>query len=78
MLKVLAFTRYTKLGASSRLRFYQYINEAKNYNIDLEPSPLFNEDYINRLYSGKGRSFQIVFFSYIKRFLNCLQFINTI
>lgn len=68
MLKVLAFTRYTKLGASSRLRFYQYINEAKNYNIDLEPSPLFNEDYINRLYSGKGRSFQIVFFSYIKRF----------
>ncbi|MBI90192.1 MAG: glycosyl transferase family 1 [Candidatus Marinimicrobia bacterium] len=69
MLKVLAFTRYANLGASSRLRFYQYISAIKLYNIEIDPSPLFNENYIDFLYLGKGRSFRIIITSYIKRII---------
>ena len=67
MLKVLAFTRYAIIGASSRLRIYQYINGLKTYNIDIEPSPLYEENYINLLYSENRRSFYIVIASYVKR-----------
>ena len=68
ILKILAFTRYGVNGASSRLRTYQYIDGLRTFNIYIEPSPLFGVNYINRLYSGRGRSFFIVSASYIKRF----------
>ena len=66
-LKVIAFTRYAANGASSRLRIYQYITPLKSYGIDIEPSPLFNERYINLLYSGKARSVSNIIVCYLRR-----------
>ena len=68
MLKVLAFTRYTSVGASSRVRVYQFIDEIRNYNINIHPSPLFGKNYIDLLYIDNKRSFSIILFAYIKRF----------
>jgi len=70
--KVIAFTRYAINGASSRLRIYQYIDLLKSYNIDIEPSPLFNENYINLLYSGRGRSVFNVIACYIRRVIKLI------
>lgn len=48
MLKVLALTRYTRLGASSRLRFYQYAAVLQDFTIDVQVYPLLSENYLNR------------------------------
>lgn len=71
-LKIIAFTRYSINGASSRLRIYQYIEKLKSCNIDIEPSPLFNENYLNLLYSGQGRSVLMVIVCYIKRVIKLI------
>ena len=71
-IKIIAFTRYANNGASSRLRIYQYIDPLKSYNIDIESSPLFNENYINLLYSGRGRSLFIVITCYIRRVIKLI------
>lgn len=67
-MKVLYFTKYTRLGASSRLRSYQYFPYFKNAGISISVSPLFSDDYLKLLYSGKV-SKMIVIKSYFKRFL---------
>jgi glycosyltransferase involved in cell wall biosynthesis len=52
-MKVLYLTKYSRNGASSRLRSYQYFPflEAKGFTITV--SPFFDEDYLLDLYSGK-------------------------
>ena len=55
-LSVLALTRYTETGASSRVRFLQYIPHLKKMNVDVQTAPLFPQDYLDRLYAGKPRS----------------------
>ena len=55
--KALAFfCRYAENGASSRLRFYRYLPFFKNSGVELEIHPFFDAAYLERLYSGKGRS----------------------
>ncbi len=52
-MRVLALTRYERLGASSRVRFYQYVPFLKEFDIDVEVSPLVGDDYLRRLYSRR-------------------------
>jgi glycosyltransferase involved in cell wall biosynthesis len=52
-LKILAFTRYDRLGASSRLRFYQYADFLNEVNFDLTFKPFFDNDYVSSLYSSR-------------------------
>lgn len=66
-LKILAFTRYSEKGASSRLRINQYVNPLKSHDIFVTLSPLFNDSYIERLYSGRSKSYVGVAFAYIHR-----------
>jgi len=51
-MKILALTRYTRLGASSRLRTYQYLSSWENEGFQVTVSPLFNDTYIKGLQDG--------------------------
>lgn len=63
--KILFLTKYSDLGASSRLRTLQYLNYL---NFDYKLNSLFSNEYINSLYNNKGRIF-IIIICYIKRIL---------
>lgn len=53
LMKIAYFTKYSKRGASSRLRSYQFIPELKRLGYEIEVFPLFNDKHLNILYSGK-------------------------
>lgn len=68
-MKILALTRYSRKGASSRLRFYQYIDTFARDGLDVTISPLLPDDYLNRLYSGLPTNFINIAFHYVSRLL---------
>lgn len=65
--KILFLTRYSRMGASSRLRTYQYqpLFEANGCSVAIKP--LFNDRYLSALYAGRGVSFINVSFCYARR-----------
>jgi len=56
MTRVLALTRYGRLGGSSRVRVLQYIPELARRGIEVQVAPLFGDDDLRRLYSEGRRS----------------------
>lgn len=54
-LRVALFTRYARLGASSRLRFLQYLPSLRSQGIEVDVFPLFNDDYLADLYARQRR-----------------------
>ena len=69
-MKVLLLSRYGNLGASSRVRLYQYIPYLKKENIYVTAVPLFNDDYVKNLYEKNTRKATVVLYSYLKRLLD--------
>jgi glycosyltransferase involved in cell wall biosynthesis len=69
-MKVIVYTRYSRNGASSRLRFYNYRDIMLDYNIVLEMSPLFDDFYLKNLYEGKKKNYFRVFVSYFRRIVS--------
>ena len=65
--KILLLSRYGKLGASSRIRSYQYLPFLKKHGIDVEVMPLLDDEYIRDFYSGKGRQRVKIFKAYLHR-----------
>lgn len=67
MRKIIAFTKYSSKGPSSRYRTFQFIPywQKNGYTIDL--NILFNDDYVNRLYKGKSKNLFSIIFLYVKR-----------
>ncbi len=57
---ILAFTRYDRRGASSRVRFLQYIPHLEHMGARITVQPLLPPDHLTRLYEGKSRSPLIV------------------
>jgi glycosyltransferase involved in cell wall biosynthesis len=51
-MKVLALTRYDRLGASSRLRFYQFLPFLEASGIAVTVAALSPDEYLTRLYAG--------------------------
>jgi len=51
--RVLLLSRYGYLGASSRLRSYQYLPYLKSCGFDVTVAPLFSDDYVTSMYAGK-------------------------
>ncbi len=49
-LSVLFLTRYSRMGASSRYRFMQYLPALRNLGIEGHISPLFDDKYLRKLY----------------------------
>jgi len=55
-LSVLALTRYDRMGASSRVRFLQYIPYLQEQGIRVETHALLDRHYLSQLYNSKTRS----------------------
>lgn len=67
-MKVLFLTKYTALGASSRMRTYQYMASYRAAGIECVVKPFFNDAYLRRFYNGKRGGF-FVFYFYIRRLI---------
>jgi glycosyltransferase involved in cell wall biosynthesis len=52
-MKVLILTRYSRLGASSRVRLYQFIPLLEGQGMICKVRPLLNDQYVRDLYGGK-------------------------
>jgi glycosyltransferase involved in cell wall biosynthesis len=66
-MKVLALTRYDRLGASSRVRTLQYLPALAAAGIEVEVQPLLSERYLRRLYAAAGRPWRQVVAGYAAR-----------
>ncbi len=66
-MRILALTRYERLGSSSRVRFYQYFSYLKTQGVEILSKPFFSDTYIRDLYAGRSASLKEVFLAYIKR-----------
>ncbi len=66
-MKILYLTKYSREGASSRLRSYQYIPYLIDQGIKITVSSLFDEGYLKKVYKGK-KPYLSVLKAYIKRF----------
>lgn len=51
-MKLLLMSRYSRLGASSRLRMLQYIPALAAAGFEVEVAPFFDDAYLQRLYAG--------------------------
>ncbi|WNC23017.1 glycosyltransferase family 4 protein [Thermosynechococcus sp. PP22] len=56
-MNVLFLTKYDRDGASSRYRFFQYINYLKERGFNCEILPLLNQQYLHHLYTGDYRKY---------------------
>jgi glycosyltransferase involved in cell wall biosynthesis len=67
MTRVLALTRYDDTGASSRVRFYQFLPFLQSQGIEVEVQPLLDASYVRRLLVGERRSFGNMLACYARR-----------
>jgi len=72
-LQVLALTRYGRTGASSRLRFLQYLPALAAHGIEAHPVPFLDDVYLKELYGGQRPSLQRVITFYSERLKHLLK-----
>jgi glycosyltransferase involved in cell wall biosynthesis len=66
-MKILLLTKYGRRGATSRIRFLQYIPYLKEHGHDIQIAPFLEDDYIDSLFSGR-RSWRAVVGGFARRF----------
>jgi glycosyltransferase involved in cell wall biosynthesis len=66
-MRILLLSRYGYLGASSRIRFYQYIPYLESQGVEIQVAPLLNNDYVSNLYTGKRTSVLSILCAYASR-----------
>jgi glycosyltransferase involved in cell wall biosynthesis len=64
---VLLLSRYGRLGASSRVRYYQFLPQLEASGIQTTVSALLDDLYLQRLYSGQRFGWTRILFSYARR-----------
>ncbi|MGV3478823.1 MAG: glycosyltransferase family 4 protein [Sphingobium sp.] len=57
-MRILALTRYSRLGASSRLRTLQYLPYLAQSGFDITVAPFFDNGYLQRLYGRQSQRSQ--------------------
>jgi len=72
-MKVLLLSRYGPLGASSRVRSYQYLSYLKIHGIDVIASPLLGDDYLRKFYTGRVNQLTARIGSYFQRVIELLK-----
>ncbi len=72
-MRVLLLTRYGPLGASSRLRAYQYLPYLRSQDIQATPVPLLGSYYQEDLYSGHRRRWGRIAGAYLQRLLQLVR-----
>lgn len=70
-MKIVALTRYDQTGASSRVRFYQFVRFLESRGLEVELFPLLDSEYVRRLLAGQGRSATNLLRRYTQR-VRCL------
>lgn len=68
-MRLLILTRYDSLGASSRLRFYQFVPYLKSKGFDITIQHLLSNEYINHLYNKTPLPIMEIIKSYFRRAL---------
>lgn len=66
-LRVLALTRYGRAGASSRIRFLQFLPHLEQLGVFVDVAPLLRDAYLTRLYAGAGRAMTEIAIDYLRR-----------
>ncbi|UDQ98056.1 glycosyltransferase family 4 protein [Lentisphaerota bacterium WC36G] len=66
--KVVFFTRYAENGASSRLRFLQYIPILNKHGIEIKVKNFFSKQYLKNKYKKKSYGITKIFKLYLKQF----------
>lgn len=75
MKKILALTRYGKIGPSSRYRFYQYFPYLEKNGFKIDFQPFFKDNYTQKILLKSKNIFSInPFFSYWNRFIKSFYF----
>lgn len=68
-MNIIYLTKYSRLGASSRLRSYQFEDLFTDCNIEASYAPFFDDAYLNSLYFKKRVALPKLLFYYLRRFL---------
>ncbi len=68
MTSVLLLTRYERLGASSRVRFLQFLPALERHGFTFDVRPLLDNNYVRSLYGGPPIGPGRLFMSYMGRF----------
>jgi glycosyltransferase involved in cell wall biosynthesis len=71
-MNILIFTRYSAEAASSRYRFYQYADELRDEEININIQELFNDQYVKNLSRYGNRQYLTVISCYLKRVFTLL------
>lgn len=71
-MRVLALTRYERLGSTSRLRFHQHLPWLESAGVDVNFAPLWRDAYLERLYAGKRPALSMVAARYARRLMTLL------
>ncbi|MDI6774386.1 MAG: glycosyltransferase family 4 protein [Verrucomicrobiota bacterium] len=66
-MRILALTRYGRVGASSRLRLMQYLPHLRAEGIKSDVAPFLGDDYLRRLYAGEKRPWGPILSAYLRR-----------
>ena len=74
-MKVLILSRYSELGASSRVRFLQYLPYFESQGIEITVKPLLSDSYLSSLYENGSRHYE-VFKGYFNRFITLFSIRN--
>lgn len=71
-MRVLALPRYAPLGASSRLRTYQYLPMLQAAGVEVDVRPLLDDQYVRNLYEGRNSAGGVAS-AYIRRILGLIR-----
>jgi glycosyltransferase involved in cell wall biosynthesis len=71
-MKIALFTRYSSLGASSRLRSLQFIPYLESAGFHVTVTPFFDDEYLLNLYAGRRNFFKSLKF-YAARADDCMR-----
>jgi len=66
-MKILLLSRYDRLGASSRLRSYQYLEQMRERGHKIDVAPLLSNYYLQRIYAGKRAPLAATAMAYVRR-----------
>lgn len=69
-INVLALTRYGRIGASSRMRFEQFVPALLAFGVQVDIAPLLRDEYLERLYSRRAKSLGQILSDYSSRLIS--------
>jgi glycosyltransferase involved in cell wall biosynthesis len=72
-MKILSLSRYDRLGSTSRVRAYQYLPYLRSEGIEITEAPLFEGEYLRRLYAGERIGYGYICFAYLSRLISLLR-----